>query len=91
MDIRAGRLLCRRRKLLGRPSGASSRRLASPSSSCREHEAGASPITASQLHEIARRLGVTVGLFFENAAGTDGDPPNIDGINEGLTHLPSAD
>lgn len=64
LDVLVGRQLSHRRKLLGLTERDLAEALGFTVHQVRAHEAGTNPIVASQLHEFARLLGVSVGFFF---------------------------
>lgn len=76
VDVRVGRRLSHRRKLLGMTEEQLAEALGVTVQQVREYEAGVSPITASRLLELARLLGVSVGYFFGKPAGMGRDPGN---------------
>lgn len=91
VDVRVGRRLSHRRKLLGLTERQLAEALDLTVEQVREHETGSSPIPASRLHDLARLLGVSVGYFFGKSARMDSGPPGADEIDDGLRHLPLAD
>ena len=76
MDVRVGRRLSHRRKLLGLTEQKLAEALGLTVQEVREHETGVSPIVASRLLELAQLLGVSVGYFFGKSAGMGRAPGN---------------
>ncbi len=76
VDVRVGRQLSHRRKLLGLTERKLAEALGLTVQQVREHETGVSPIKASRLFELARLLGVSVGYFFGRSATMDSAPLN---------------
>ena len=72
VDLRVGRRLSDRRKLLGLSEGDLAEALGLTVAEVRAHEFGLRPIAASRLQELARLLGVSVGFFFGNPSGMTG-------------------
>ena len=72
VDLRVGRRLSDRRKLLGLSEGDLAEALGLTVAEVRAHEFGLRPIAASRLQELARLLGVSVGFFFGNLSGMTG-------------------
>ena len=76
VDVRVGRQLSHRRKLLGLTEQKLAEALGLTVQEVREHETGLSPITASRLLDLARLLGVSIGYFFGKSAAMDSGPRN---------------
>ena len=79
VDIHVGTRIRRRRVLLGLSHGQLAHGISLTFQQVQKYENGASRVSSSRLHQLARLLGVPISYFFDDM------PPEISGRSPGLS------
>lgn len=87
VDLHVGAAIRTRRRLVGVSQEALAAALGLTFQQVQKYERGSNRVSASKLYEIARRLGVGIGHFFEGLADpASGQADHVDGGREGALH-----